>query len=308
MRKRVLLIVGPTASGKTQLSLRMAETCGGEIVSADSRQIYRTMDIGTDKPSSIEMETVSHHCIDIKDPYESFSAGEYGKLARKIISEILARGRIPIVVGGSGLYIRALVDGVFTGNFRDSELRNGLRRKADREGLDTLYNRLCEVDPSAAQKIHPNDQKRIIRALEVFEISGEPISRIQEERTEPADFVPQFWGILWSRKILYERIERRVDEMIQSGLVQEVEKLKEMGFGPEHNSLDSVGYKEVFAYLEDSIPFDEMVNRIKRNTRRFAKKQLTWFRRDPRIRWIELQEPVDWDKIALRIVDVYNRP
>jgi len=299
----VLLIVGPTASGKTRLSIGVAEKCGGEIVSADSRQVYRYMDIGTAKPTMVERKTVPHYCIDIQNPDESFSAGEYGILARRIVAEILARGRIPIVVGGSGLYIRALVDGVFFGDYKDRDLRERLKRQAEEEGLDDLYNQLSGVDPAAAQKIHPNDSRRIIRALEVYELSGKPMTRVQEEKTEPADFIPQFWGLDWPREVLYQRIERRVDEMVQSGLIQEVERLKGMGFGLRYNSLDSVGYKEVFDYLGGSILFDEMVDLIKRNTRRFAKKQLTWFRRDSRIRWIELREPVDWDEIAQRCLN-----
>ena len=299
----MLLIVGPTASGKTRLSIGVAEKCGGEIVSADSRQVYRYMDIGTAKPTMVERKTVPHYCIDIQNPDESFSAGEYGILARRIVAEILARGRIPIVVGGSGLYIRALVDGVFFGDYKDRDLRERLKRQAEEEGLDDLYNQLSGVDPAAAQKIHPNDSRRIIRALEVYELSGKPMTRVQEEKTEPADFIPQFWGLDWPREVLYQRIERRVDEMVQSGLIQEVERLKGMGFGLRYNSLDSVGYKEVFDYLGGSILFDEMVDLIKRNTRRFAKKQLTWFHRDPRIQWIELREPVDWDEIEQRCLN-----
>lgn len=298
----MLLIVGPTASGKTQLSMRVAKKCDVEIVSADSRQIYRTMDIGTAKPTPSEREVVPHHCIDIKNPDESFSAGEYGQLSRHIICGIFSRGRTPVVVGGSGLYIRAMVDGVFSGDYRDATLRERLKRRADEEGLVVFYNWLSEVDPIAARKIHPNDRKRIIRALEVYELSGKPISRVQKEKTEPADFVPIFWGLRWDRDDLYRRIERRVDDMVQAGLVQEVERLKEMGFGLDHNSLDSVGYREVFAYLDGNTSSEEMVKLIKRNTRRFAKKQMTWFRRDSRIRWIDVQEPVDWNDIAQQVL------
>ena len=274
---------------------------GGEIVSADSRQVYRHMDIGTAKPSPEEREKIPHHCIDIRDPDEFFSAGEYGKLARRIVSEILTRGRLPIVVGGSGLYIRALVDGVFSGDFRDPVLRMKLNRQADEMSLECLYDRLRQIDPVAAQKIHPNDRKRIVRALEVCELSGRPVSKIQEEKTEPADFVPEFWGLRWPREVLYRRIEERVDRMMDAGLVKEVERLLGNGYGPELNSLDSVGYKEVFGYLDGNTTLAETVALIKQNTRRFAKKQMTWFRRDRRIQWIDVEEPVDCDGVVGRI-------
>jgi len=279
-----------------------ARKCNGEIVSADSRQVYRFMDIGTAKPTLHERKEIIHHCIDIKNPDEFFSAGEYGRLARKIIDDIFARKNFPIVVGGSGLYIRALVDGVFVGNYRDSVLRDRLKIEAEKRGILSLYKKLSEVDPVAAQKIHPNDSKRIIRALVVYELSGKPISTIQKEKTKPADFVPTFWGLHWERENLYKRIERRVDNMIKSGLVEEVKKLKEMGFDTRYNSLDSMGYKEVFDYLDGKTTFDEMVDLIKRNTRRFAKKQLTWFRQDSRINWIDLEEPVDWDEVTQQVL------
>lgn len=279
-----------------------------EIVSADSRQVYRYMDIGTDKPTSSRLESVPHHCIDIRDPDEFFSAGEYGQLARRIIEEIFHRNRIPIVVGGSGLYIRALVDGVFSGNARDIHIRERLKGEAEEGGLDVLYRRLSRIDPDAVQKIHAHDMRRIIRALEVYELTGEPISRVQKDRTEAADFTPLFWSLRWDRDVIYQRIEERVDRMIESGLVDEVKGLRKMGYGRQNNSLDSVGYKEIFDFLDDQLPLDESINLIKQNTRRFVKKQMTWFRRDARIKWIDVREPVDWDELAdtvLRSVDAF---
>jgi len=304
--KRVLFIVGPTASGKTRLSLHVTKKCKAEIVSADSRQVYRYMDIGTDKPVASEREAVPHHCIDIRDPDDYFSAGEYGKLARGIISEIFLRSNLPIVVGGSGLYIRALVDGVFEGNYRDASIREKLKRRADKEGLEALYRRLSEIDPDAVEKIHPNDKRRIIRALEVYEISGQPISRIQATKTEPADFLPVFWGLRWPREVIYRRIEERVVRMVDSGLVQEVKKLRDMGYGLQNNSLHSVGYKEIVDHLEDRTTLQEAVHLIKQNTRRFAKRQLTWFRQDERIQWIDVQEPVDWNVLAETVLASLN--
>lgn len=302
-KSKVLLIVGPTASGKTRLSLQIARRCGGEIVSADSRQVYRYMDIGTAKPTPQELAFVPHHCIDIKDPDAFFSAGEYGRMARRIIDDILARGHTPIVVGGSGLYLRALVDGVFAGNYRDTALRNKLNEQAREEGLAFLYHRLCAVDPESCRKIHPNDQKRIVRALEVYEISGEPISRIQAKQTEPAGFDACFWGLRWPRQVLYRRVNDRVEAMVRAGLVEEVQKLRQMGYGLEYNSLNSVGYKEVFDYLDGRATLEKTVRLVQQNTRRFTKKQLTWFRKDSRIRWIDLEEPVNWDDIAQYILN-----
>ena len=306
VKKRVLLIVGPTASGKTQLSFRIAERCNGEIVSADSRQVYRYMDVGTDKPAKTELERIPHHCIDIRNPDEYFSAGEYARIARSIIQDICSRGRIPIVVGGSGLYIRAVVDGVFSGNYRNPRIRERLKKEADAMGVESLHKRLFEVDSQAAEKIHPNDMRRIIRALEVYEITGLPISKIQKEKTEPADFDPLFWGLRWDREVIYRRINERVDRMMESGLVEEVQKLREMGYGLQHNGLDSVGYKEVIEYLDGQSTLEDTVQQIKQNTRRFAKKQMTWFRRDKRIHWIDVQEPADWDKLALDVLRSSN--
>ena len=304
--KQVLFIVGPTASGKTQLSIQVTKKCIAEIVSADSRQVYRYMDIGTDKPTASERKTVPHHCIDIRDPDDYFSAGEYGKLTRGIISEIFLRSRLPIVVGGSGLYIRALVDGVFAGNYRDASIREKLKRRADEEGLAALYRRLSDIDPDAVKKIHPNDKRRIMRALEVYEISGQPISRIQATKTEAADFLPVFWGLRWPREVIYKRIEERVDRMVDSGLVQEVKRLRGMGYGLQNNSLHSVGYKEIVDHVEGRTTLQEAVQLIKQNTRRFAKKQLTWFRQDDRIQWIDVQEPIDWNVLAQTVLISLN--
>ena len=300
--QRVLFLVGPTASGKSRLSLDIAEWIDIEIVSADSRQVYRTMDIGTAKPFREELERIPHHLIDTCMPDEAFSAGAYGRLAREAIASILARGKTPVVVGGSGLYLRAVADGVFEGPFRDDAVRERLNAEAEREGTESLYERLSKIDPDAAARIHPNDRKRLVRALEVFELSRQPITYIQKTRTAPGDFEARFYGLDWPRVQLCRRIEERVDRMVQSGLVREVQILKEKGFGPELNALDSVGYKEVFQFLEGGMSFGEMVLLIKQRTRRFAKRQMTWFRQDERIQWIPLEEPVNWKDLAERVV------
>ena len=273
-----------------------------EIVSADSRQVFRLMDIGTAKPTPTEMAKAPHHLIDIKNPDELFNAGMYSILGRQVIDEILNREHCPIIVGGSGLYIRALVDGVFAGPYRDLKIRKRLNLQAEEKGLDTLYKQLQYVDPEAAHTIHVNDRKRIVRALEVYTLSGHPISRIQKENTHPADFRTEYWGLRWPREHLYHRISERVDKMIHAGLIEEVLHLREMGYGPDLNSLDSVGYKEVFSHLDGQINKVELMDLIKRNTRRYAKKQLTWFRRNSNINWINLAPPVEWEKIVTHII------
>jgi len=300
--KRVLFIIGPTASGKSRLALCIARLIPSEIVSADSRQVYKAMDIGTAKPSREDMTAVRHHMVDILTPDVSFSAGEYSRLARRAVDGILERRRLPIVVGGSGLYIRALADGMFEGFYTDEAVRAGLKNRVRIEGLASLYRQLEDVDPAAARKIHPNDQKRILRALEVFILSGEPISKIQRLHTEPSDFESRFYGLDWPRPQLTRRIHDRVDAMVRSGLVTEAETLKGMGYGMEHNALDSVGYKEAFQYLEGNLTLEDMVRLIQRNTRRFAKRQMTWFRGDARVRFLPVSEPVNWDGLAERVL------
>jgi tRNA dimethylallyltransferase len=286
------------------LSLAVAEQTPSEIVSADSRQVYRYMDIGTAKPSLLERGSVPHHCVDIVDPDEPFSAGQYGLAARKAVAEIFGRGKKPVVVGGSGLYIQALVDGLFSGPFRNPEIRSRLKNEAETAGVEALYQRLSGIDPEAAARIHPNDTKRIVRALEVYEISGRPISYIQKEKTHPIEYPVAFTGLLWPRQILNARIEKRVDCMIREGLIEEVRRLRDRNFGLHLNSMDSVGYKEVFLFLNGEISRNEMVAQIKKNTRRFAKRQMTWFRRNPRIRWVSMEEPVHWDELARHILAV----
>jgi len=299
----VLVILGPTASGKTNLSIQLASACSGEIVSADSRQLYRFLDIGTAKPTSKERKSIPHHCIDIKNPDEPFNAGMFSQLAREIIDDILRCEKTPIVVGGSGLYIKALIDGVIQGDYRDEGIREKLKERESEEGLDSLFHYLKKVDPEAAGKIHSNDSKRINRALEVYEITGSPISQLQKFKTIPANFPSFQCGLQWPRERLYQRIEQRVDKMMESGLVDEVEKLREMGYNSNLNSLNTLGYKEIFLYLDGQLSKEEAVELIKRNTRRFAKRQMTWFRRDSRIQWIPVNEPVDWEVIVQQILE-----
>ena len=301
MSKTVYFIVGPTGIGKTYLSKLIADLVPLEIVSADSRQIYRYMDIGTAKPDVEFRKKVPHHFIDICNPDDYYSAGLFGKEARMVIDQIFSKGKIPLVVGGSGFYIKALVDGIFDLEVRDQEIRKRLENELNQLGLPALYERLKKIDPSYAQKIAKNDRQRILRALEVYYVTEKPFSYFHQQKTTPASFKAIFWGLIMERQKLYEQINQRVQLMLDQGLVDEVVRLLNMGFSPQLNALNTVGYKEVIAYLENKISYSEMVDLIKRNTRRYAKRQLTWFKADPRIQWSQINDHNDLERLADKI-------
>jgi tRNA dimethylallyltransferase len=286
---KILAILGPTGVGKTQISLELADILDGEIVSLDSRQVYKYMDIGTAKPTKKEMKKIAHHLIDIIYPDEKFTAADYGKKAREIIKEIIKRKKQPIVVGGSGLYLKALTKGFFKGPKADEKLRGKLREEESKFGPYYLYEKLREVDPKAAQRIHPNDSVRIIRALEVYELTGKSITSLQEKGDyEPfeLDFIKV--GLSLDRKKLYEMIDQRVEKMITEGFLDEVKGLKEKGYSSKLKAFKTVGYQELFSYLEGKIDLPLAVESIKLNTRHYAKRQLTWFRKDREIRWLDV--------------------
>ena len=299
--KNVLLIVGPTAVGKTYLSLKLAEKLTGEIVSADSRQIYKFMDIGTAKPTLEERQQASHHFIDIKFPDEYYSAGMYGKEARVVIDQILTAGNLPLVVGGSGLYIRALIDGFFDAEISDLQIKQKLQMRVEEEGLNVLYKYLTRVDPVLANRINPNDTQRIIRALEVWEVSGVPLSRFQQSTGKKTNFNPLFLGLTMDRQRLYQKIESRVDNMIKQGLLEEVSRLADMGYSDELISLQSVGYQEVFEYFKGNLSYVKMVELIKQKSRNYAKRQLTWFRKDKRVNWFNIERLENLNEIVNKI-------
>ena len=287
MKPKVIVIVGPTASGKTALSIQLAKKINGEIVSADSMQIYEDMDIGTAKPTSEEMDGIKHYLVDCVSPTIRYSVANYKTDALKAIEEILNKGKTPIVVGGTGLYVDSLVQGIEYNDIEvDLEYRKQLDEIAEEKGLDELYNRAVEIDPQAMQKISKNDKKRIFRVLEIYHSTGknktaqEVESRINEN---PYDYI--VFAIDMQRERLYDRINRRVDIMLESGLVDEVKSLINK-YEELPTAIQGLGYKEVVSYLENEITYDEMVEKIKQETRRYAKRQLTWFRRNKKIIWL----------------------
>jgi len=303
---KILVLVGPTASGKTLVSLILAQLLKGEIVSADSRQVYKYMDIGTAKPSKEDRGRITHHCIDIRLPSEDFSAGEFGDVAQYTIRHIIERGKVPIVVGGSGLYVRAAIDGLFDGPQKDAEIRLQLEERLSRRGIGDLVTELRRVDPASAEKIDPTKPRRIVRALEVYLVSGKPLSEFHRDQRSTSTWRSIQVGLLWNKDQLRRRIDHRVDEMMDQGLYQEVQDLESRGFDTSCNALNTVGYKELFDVLRGDEEFNAAVALIKQNTRRYAKRQMTWFRADRRIHWVEASETKVASEIAQEIAGVFK--
>ena len=299
----VVIIAGPTASGKTGLSIELAKEINGEIVSADSMQLYKYMDIGTAKPDEKEMSGVKHYLIDEIYPDEDFSVARYQEMALKYIKEILEKGKCPIVVGGTGLYINSLIYNInFTETISDWELREKLKKEASEYGNELLYEKLKKIDPEAAQKIHLNDLKRIIRAIEVYEYTKTPISKHQEvSRENPPIYNFAVFGLKMDRERLYDRINKRVDSMFERGLIDEVKNLIKLGYEKNSVAMQALGYKEVLSYLRGEITLDEAIYIIKRDTRHYAKRQITWFKRIENMQWIDLDEEGYTDEIIKNI-------
>ena len=288
MKPELILIVGPTGVGKSEIALTLAEAIGGEIVNADSQQVYRHMDTGTGKPSEAERRRVPHHVIDIVNPDEEFNVAAYRRLAGDSIDDIERRGRKVVVCGGTGLYIKALTEGLFLGPPRNPEIRESLQAEIEQRGLASLYDRLQGADPAVTSWIHPNDRQRIIRALEVFESTGKRMSEWQTEHGFNEDrFETLKIGLDRPREELYEQINRRCDRMVEEGLVDEVKNLMAMGYDLSLRPLGSLGYRHVGLFLSGAMPLDDAVAQMKRDTRRLAKRQLTWFRRDKEIHWMD---------------------
>ncbi|MBW2251715.1 MAG: tRNA (adenosine(37)-N6)-dimethylallyltransferase MiaA [Deltaproteobacteria bacterium] len=287
-KPKVIVICGPTGIGKTSVGIRLAEKLGGEIISADSMQIFRYMDIGTAKPTADEQNRVIHHLIDIVDPDEDFDAVRFAEIARDRVMQLHHRGVMPVVVGGTGLYIKALLQGLFQSNPVDPQIRERLSQEAAENGSISLHDRLKQVDPDTANRLHPNDAYRIIRALETIESTGRSITEHHQDHgfaDEP--FHALKIGLQMDRQKLYDRIDQRVNLMIDAGLLGEVKKLLGMGYNADLKAMQSIGYRHMAAFVEDQLPWDECVRTLKRDTRRFAKRQFTWFGADQRIQWYE---------------------
>ena len=290
-KEKLIVIAGPTASGKTAAAVELCKLIGGEVVSADSMQIYRGMDVLSAKPTAAEMDGIPHHMLGIADPKEKFSAAKYRDMAKEIISGIIARGNMPVICGGTGLYINAVTRPMEFSEKCDEALRKELLAMADMPGgREKLHDMLKEIDPEAVQKLHPNDVRRVTRAIEVFRLTGVTQSeqaRIDAQRE--GDYDESFFALSWPRDVLYERINRRVDVMLENGLVDEVRALRR----DEENhptALQAIGYKEIAAALEGRLSMQEAIVLVKQLSRNYAKKQMTWFQRDDRCVWIEAQD------------------
>jgi tRNA dimethylallyltransferase len=294
MKPQLVIILGPTGVGKSEVALIVAEQVEGEIVNADSQLIYCHMDIGTAKPPASVRQEVPHHLIDIIDPDGEFNAARYRELALQVIQKIHARGKKAILCGGTGLYIRALIQGLFVGPAKNTEVRNRLEQEVEEKGVNFIYERLRQVDPDATHWIHPNDRYRIIRALEVFELTGKGISKWQKEHGFRESSVEALKiGLNRDRQDLYALINRRCDEMIARGLVEEVKGLVEKGYSLDLPPLQSVGYRQIGQYLRGELRLDEAISLMKRDTRHLAKRQLTWFRADKEIQWFHPEKEKD---------------
>jgi tRNA dimethylallyltransferase len=302
MKPKIIIILGPTAVGKSEIALELAQETHAEIINADSQQVYRHMDIGTEKPSQADREIVRHHVIDAVNPDEEFNVAMFCQLATASVTDIRSRGRNIIVCGGTGLYIKALTRGLFVGPAQDMRVREGLRAEIEAHGLGALYARLEQIDPAATSWIHPNDRQRIIRALEVYELTGKPMSEWQKAHAfaeRPYDTFTV--GLHRERAELYDRINRRSEKMIKEGLLDEVSSLVESGYGLDLKPLRSVGYRHMGLVLKGEMSLDDARELMKRDTRRLAKRQLTWFRGEDEIQW---HHPNDKENI-LRVVEEF---
>ncbi|WP_252217329.1 tRNA (adenosine(37)-N6)-dimethylallyltransferase MiaA [Clostridium sp. VAP41] len=304
MKQKILVLGGPTAVGKTELSIRLAEKLNGEILSADSMQIYRKMDIGSAKVTKEEMRDIKHHMIDIVSPEEEFSVADFKNIGEKAIKEITTKEKLPMIVGGTGLYINSLTCNVtFTESEKDDEYRSYLESLAEANGNNYVHEMLKKIDEISYRDIHPNNRKRVIRALEVYKISGKPFSSYNAGNDfYKTDYDVFYYVLTMDREKLYDRINKRVDIMIENGLIDECIELKKLGYTSSMQSMQGIGYKEILYYLDKKISLDEAINLIKQGSRNYAKRQLTWFRRDPRCTFLD-KDVLSDEEILSKIVD-----
>lgn len=297
MKKPLIVLTGPTAVGKTSLSISLAKAVNGEIISADSMQVYRKMDIGSAKIRKEEMQGVKHYLIDVLDPEEEFHIVKFQQMAKQAMEQIYSKGKVPILVGGTGFYIQAVTRDIdFTEAEQENRYRSELEQMAEEKGAEYLHEMLRNVDPVSADTIHANNIKRVIRALEFYHQNGTPISAHNEEqKKQVSPYNLAYFVLNAPRDILYDRIDKRVDQMLADGLIREVEELKEAGCHRGMVSMQGLGYKEILAYLEGEYPLEEAVRVLKRDTRHFAKRQLTWFRRESDVIWLD-KDKFHWDE------------
>lgn len=302
-KNRIIAVAGPTAAGKTEFAIQIAKALDGEVVSCDSMQLYKYMDIGSAKPTPEQMAEVPHHLVDMIDPRDDFSVAKYQKLAKEAISDIFARGKQPVICGGTGLYLESLIyDLDFAAEPEGEHAREKYYEIAEQEGPEVLYSLLQEKDPESAARIHPNNIKRVVRALEAFD-NGKPIDDINTAPEKTKDYDVTLIGITRDREELYDRINRRVDQLMEMGLLDEVKSLVGMGLTFDDISMKGIGYKEIIGYLNGEYDLDEAVRLIKRNTRHFAKRQMTWFRRYDDLEWFNVSEYEDSEECLKEILD-----
>lgn len=289
-KEKLLVLIGPTAVGKTKMSIELAKRFNGEIISGDSMQIYKEMDVGTAKISPEEMEGVPHYLIDIKEPQESFSVAEFQQLVREKIADISKRGKLPMIVGGTGLYIQSVIyDYVFSDAPSDEVFRKSLEERAELEGNTAIYKELIKIDPVGAHGIHPNNLRRVIRALEIYHCTGKTMTDFQEKQSPDLLYDTALIGLTMDREKLYNRIDERVEIMMNEGLLEEVKGLYVTGLR-DCQSIQAIGYKELYDYFDNKISLEEAVNQLKQNSRRYAKKQLTWFRNKMNVEWFDMTD------------------
>lgn len=303
-RRPLVVLLGPTAVGKSRVAVQVAKRFGTEILTADSRQVYRGMDIGTDKPTEAERQGVPHRLIDLVDPDQAFNAGWYREAALAEINRLYEAGKLPLIVGGTGLYIRTLARGLCPAPKADPEIRAELMKVSREQGRDRLYAELVRVDPEGAARLHPNDEAKVMRALEVHRLSGQPISAMHRQHAfQDSGFATLLIGLLRPKEELYRRIEARIDWQLAHGMVEETRALLARGYGRELGAMKGLGYRQVAAYVAGDYDYEEMVRRFKRDTRHFAKRQLTWFRKEPGIVWLSLDEEEPLGRTVDRVVD-----